>query len=326
MSLTLIASDDFNRSNAPVGSDWAYIRNTAWTGTTPAVLSNKLVPNASGANYQVIRWVGAGTFSDDQQSEVELGALSFLSNNYRAGAVARCSPDTNTNADYYAFVMYLDASVNKTTRLIKVVNGTETALVAGTAPWVNGDILSIEVEGTTVRGLRNGTLVSGFTATDSDLSTGLPGILIAGSGGFPTIDNWSGSDIDAPASILSGEAVLSGITADGGFSDSISILSGAAILPGITADGGMGLLPGVITTPVLKNNSGTILSSVSGIVANVYNPTTGVLVVRKTGLTSNGSGIVTISDAQLAPGVTYVYELDLSASSQGRRLPTGVAA
>ena len=88
----------------------------------------------------------------------------------------------------------------------------------------------------------------------------------------------------------------------------------------------MGLAPGVITTPVLKNNTGTILASVSGIVANIYHPTTGTLVVRKTGLSSNGSGIVTIRDVLLDAGTTYAYELDLSATSQGRRLPTAVAA
>lgn len=126
---------------------------------------------------------------------------------------------------------------------------------------------------------------------------------------------------------LSGEAILSGITADGGMATApLSSLSGEAILSGITAEGGMGLAPGVITTPVLKNNTGTILASVSGIVANIYHPTTGALVVRKTGLSSNGSGIVTISDVLLSAGTTYAYELDLSASSQGRRLPTGVAA
>jgi hypothetical protein len=131
----------------------------------------------------------------------------------------------------------------------------------------------------------------------------------------------------APASVLSGEAVLSGITADGSMAPQPdSSMSGAAVLAGITAEGGMGLAPGVITTPVLKNNTGTILASVSGIVANIYHPTTGALVVRKTGLTSDGSGIVTISDVLLVPATTYAYELDLSASTQGRRLPTGVAA
>lgn len=130
-----------------------------------------------------------------------------------------------------------------------------------------------------------------------------------------------------PASTLSGEAILSGITAEGGMAPQPdSSLSGEAILSGITAEGGMGLAPGVLTAPTLKNNTGTILASVSGIVANVYNPSTGALVVRKTGLSSNGSGVVTISDVLLVPGTTYAYELDLSATSQGRRLPTGVAA
>jgi hypothetical protein len=131
----------------------------------------------------------------------------------------------------------------------------------------------------------------------------------------------------APTGELAGEAVLAGITADGGMAPQPdSSLSGTAVLSGITADGGMGLAPGVLTTPVLKHNTGTILASVSGIVANIYHSTTGALVVRKTGLTSNGSGIVTISDVLLSAGTTYAYELDLSASSQGRRLPTGVAA
>jgi hypothetical protein len=126
--------------------------------------------------------------------------------------------------------------------------------------------------------------------------------------------------------VLSGTAVLAGMTADGGFMSVPSSLTSEAILAGILAGGGMGLAPGVLTTPVLKNNTGTILASVTGIVANVYHPSTGVLVVRQTGLTSDGSGIVTISDVLLAAGTSYVYELDLSASTQGRRLPTGVAA
>lgn len=129
---------------------------------------------------------------------------------------------------------------------------------------------------------------------------------------------------------LSGEAVLGGITADGGMTTAPnSSLTGEAVLGGITADGGMadaGAVPGVITTPVLKNNTGTILASVSGVVANIYHSTTGALVVRKTGLSSNGSGIVTISDALLIPGTSYAYEIDLSAASLGRRLPLGTAA
>jgi hypothetical protein len=130
----------------------------------------------------------------------------------------------------------------------------------------------------------------------------------------------------APASTLSGSATLGDITASGTLSVSTSALSGSATLDDITAAGTLAQASGTITSPVLKNNTGTILASVTGIVANVYNPTTGALVVRKTGLSSSAGGIVTITDVLITAGVTYAYELDLSATSQGRRLPTGVAA
>lgn len=127
--------------------------------------------------------------------------------------------------------------------------------------------------------------------------------------------------------VISGGATLGDITASGTLATAgLSVLSGAATLGDITATGSIAPQPGVITTPVLKNNTGSILASVTGVVANVYNLSTGALVVRKTGLSSNGSGIVTISDAALIPGTSYAYEIDLSSASLGRRLPSGVAA
>ena len=46
----------------------------------------------------------------------------------------------------------------------------------------------------------------------------------------------------------------------------------------------------------------------------------------QTGLTSSGAAVLTITDAALVPGTTYAYEVDLTASSLGRILPTGTAA
>jgi hypothetical protein len=53
---------------------------------------------------------------------------------------------------------------------------------------------------------------------------------------------------------------------------------------------------GSLTTPVLKNNTGTVLANETGVIVNVYNAATGALVVQKTGQTSNGSGVVTVND------------------------------
>ena len=69
---------------------------------------------------------------------------------------------------------------------------------------------------------------------------------------------------------------------------------------------------GIITTPALKNNTGTILASTGSIIANVYNLSNGALVLRKTGLTSNGSGVVTFSDVLLSAATEYLVHIAIS--------------
>lgn len=83
----------------------------------------------------------------------------------------------------------------------------------------------------------------------------------------------------------------------------------------------MARVPGFLT-PILKNNAGTVLANETGVVCNVYNTSTGALVVRKTGLTSSAAGIVSVTDAAMAAGTTYSYEIVLTGA---RRLPVAAA-
>lgn len=78
-----------------------------------------------------------------------------------------------------------------------------------------------------------------------------------------------------------------------------------------------------ITTEALKQNNGTVIASQSGIVANVYNPGTGALVVRKTGLASDGSGILSFSDAAMAAATEYLVHIEYDAG--GGVMADGVA-
>jgi len=80
---------------------------------------------------------------------------------------------------------------------------------------------------------------------------------------------------------------------------------------------------GTITTPTLKNNTGTVLASISGWTVNVYNVTTGAFIVQKTGLTTSAGGVLTITDASIVSGTTYAYEP--FHATYGRRLPTSAA-
>ena len=76
-------------------------------------------------------------------------------------------------------------------------------------------------------------------------------------------------------------------------------------------------------TPPLKNNTGTLLANLTDVAVNVYNASTGALVVRKTGLVSDALGVVRISDGALVTGMAYAYEVVTPAN--GRRLPLGTA-
>lgn len=77
---------------------------------------------------------------------------------------------------------------------------------------------------------------------------------------------------------------------------------------------------------VLGNNTGQLWTGETGLVVNIYNATTGVLVLRKTGLTSHATTAnVQVRDITgvIVAGTTYSYEPVLTLN--GRVLPTAQA-
>lgn len=62
---------------------------------------------------------------------------------------------------------------------------------------------------------------------------------------------------------------------------------------------------GTFTSDVLKDNAGTVLASLALTHITLYDATSGALIVRKTGLSTNGSGVVSFTDAAVVAGTTY---------------------
>jgi len=79
------------------------------------------------------------------------------------------------------------------------------------------------------------------------------------------------------------------------------------------------LLPSTITSEIIKNYSGTVRASESGWIANIYDIATGVLVVRKTGLTTDSNGVITFSDSALSGSTSYRVDLDDGAGNFGSK-------
>lgn len=191
---TSVATDNFNR--ASLGADWDQLNPTQ--GSMATFTSTVVGGGTSGADAarQAARWIGAGTFSDNQYASLEIVTLGNITTDYSMGVICRASADDDGARDYYEVVVFASsAGPDYTTQLGKVVNGTYTVLNSGSVAWAAADDIGIQCDGTSIRATKNGTAIGGsFTQTDSSLTTGAPGI--AGSGdGSNTGDNWDAGNM-----------------------------------------------------------------------------------------------------------------------------------
>lgn len=121
-----------------------------------------------------------GTFDDDQYSQMTVNTL--YGDVYQTAAAVRCS---NTQFTCY-FVEFNDENW----RFSKTVNGSYTADTTQTKAistgvevklMVNGSVLSVSFDDVT----------EAYTWTDTDITTGYPGIYLYGSAS-QEVDDWSG--------------------------------------------------------------------------------------------------------------------------------------
>lgn len=189
---TSVATDDFDR--ASLGSDWAQL-NSGFGSIS--ITSNEAVgTTANWPNGPVARWVGSGTFTDDQYAKVVLQQFGFQTQAYVHGVACRASADTAGDRDFYYAVLKHNAgtATSKIAAVGKMVNGTATELATTTGiSWAEGDTIELEVEGTDLRVYRNGSEITALASTDSDLASGQPGIIA--SNGVAYADDWEAGNL-----------------------------------------------------------------------------------------------------------------------------------
>ena len=131
--------------------------------------------------------------------------------------------------------------------------------------------------------------------------------------------------ISRSSSSFAGALVLDNDTVNGSFSTVANgSFAGALVLDNDTVNGSFGSQSGVITSLPLKTNNGTVLASTALSYICFYNITTGALVLRKTGVSTNASGIFTVTDPLL--GVGTQYRIDYETAAGQRRMPLATAA
>lgn len=195
MAFVSVATENFNRAGPALGANWANLDNV---GSGDVVIDSSTrgtgTGGAGGVNrVPCARWVGAGSFTNDQYSQVTLvNGSAVVDSQTWAGVIVRASADTGAGRDMYMAYKVL-SGISNFIVLARVVNGTFTSLYSATHSAADGDVLGLGVEGTTLTVYLNGTaLGGGWTATDASLSSGAPGVLCCN---LAFVDTWEGGNI-----------------------------------------------------------------------------------------------------------------------------------
>jgi hypothetical protein len=177
-------TDDFNSysNGASLGGqgNWVTALGTMTTSGT------NVYSNAVGRNMVYYN----ATTGNDQYSQV---AHNAASSSRFVGAAVRISSASGGSGYFYYY--------GNGSRVVgKMVNGTWTQIATCSCNITAGQILRIEVQGTTIRCYLNGVLDTNLTGgtgtfTDTSLSTGFSGVCGMDASSTPRIDDWAGGDL-----------------------------------------------------------------------------------------------------------------------------------
>lgn len=177
------ANDDFNRADAgDLGANWTEFSEGF------KIVSNQAVAVNSGVQNRAY-YSGAGAFGNDQYSSVVVGTGSGSNGGYDARVGVRLSGTGTTISGYELRWGDIDGT---SVKIFRVDSGSETQLQSTTLTVAPGDVMRIEVEGTTIRAFKNGVQI-GTDQTDANHASGEVGIH-GRFDGYDVFNSWEGGD------------------------------------------------------------------------------------------------------------------------------------
>jgi len=186
---TMVASDNFNRPNGPIGTNWA---DPAASQANFIVTNDTATPDTPNEHTEAY-WT-SNSFNDDQYSQVILTSIGAWT-----GVILRA--DTNQDLFYMGFVF----AVNDY-RIYAQYDGNYYSLATGSAlTWRVGDKLKLVVSGSanpvTITMYQNDTPVLIWRSTGAEpfpvKTGGSPGIgIYSPAGDYLTIDSWEGGNLN----------------------------------------------------------------------------------------------------------------------------------
>lgn len=185
--MSVLATDDFDRAdNANLGASWDQI-----TGEFAYKLaSNKAEPSV--LNQDCAEYHSGIVWPDDHYGQCILTPSTSggsASSDRGIGLAARAATAART---YYRLSTDATGATNNI-GLSKFVAAVKTNLWFRSLAIAAGDVVRLEVQGTTLRVFFNGVQL-GADTTDASIATGSPGVSYSGTVGACSLDDWMGGD------------------------------------------------------------------------------------------------------------------------------------
>jgi hypothetical protein len=185
---TLIASDDFNRSDSSsLGANYTELIVGGNSHAMEIFTDVGFVGHARGqiSVLTADMWSGAGSFNANQSSKVQVKNLS--SGLRYIQAYVRMSGTVGSLNGYAASTDGASGSTH--TEILKFTAGAQSTLKIVTATFADDDIFECQASGTTISLWKNGVQIDSIT--DSSFSSGNPGLGAYGQGVAETWQGWN---------------------------------------------------------------------------------------------------------------------------------------
>lgn len=185
-------TDNFDRAdNASLGANWT--EGAGGQGSSLAISSNQCVLTAGAGTYSTAQY-NSQVSTDNQYAFITV--VSMTGSNLRSSEVwVRKDNTAATNTNYKG-----EARSDINHAIYKTIAGTETQLLASSTTWAAGEVMRLEVNGTSLTLYKNGVAVNGAPVTDSVLSGSTyrsvaMAAYIFSATEVVTLDNWGGGDL-----------------------------------------------------------------------------------------------------------------------------------
>jgi len=175
----ILFSDDFNRANGSIGSNYQVSSGSA----IMQIISNQVYTTFTDTLQINCVSTGSILFPADQEVQVTMAAVTSNGSDLASPAV-RVNP---TNGTCYAILLDIFQAGGR--RMVRITGNASTVIGSVNLSTVAGDIWSLRAAGNRISAYRNGILVD--SVIDSTYASGQPGLFYSrGNTGGTRMDNF----------------------------------------------------------------------------------------------------------------------------------------